>query len=255
MNEQPAPNEDLSKVPQHHAPEPDLTAADLAARKRFPHSAPPEKRSHETSFVVEDSFYRSRLPKPTHWSVAWSDLMMTMFVLFLSMFVYQAAHEEFLAAPTPEIVGGDTTDALDINGESDLIVPIVPLKHKAPLITSGTIKKVEKVQVEDIDVDEVFREKTDENGQAPTPAPEPVPVQPPEPETPQLAQMAKKELEPIPPPVSLEQPPCTGGHPRLTSQRRGDRTGSTDCGRAEPHSRRQGRSFQRNIRHEQTGSY
>ncbi|MCK5683657.1 hypothetical protein KAJ27_06030, partial [bacterium] len=32
------------------------------------------------SFVIEDSFFRARLPRPVHWSVAWSDLMMTMFI-------------------------------------------------------------------------------------------------------------------------------------------------------------------------------
>jgi len=112
------------------------------------------------SFVIEDSFYRARLSRPVHWSVAWSDLMMTMFILFLTMFVYQASNEEFLLTNTPEIIGGSTTEALDILGDGDLIVPIMPLNRPAPLINSGTVKKIEKIQINDIDVDGIFEENT-----------------------------------------------------------------------------------------------
>jgi len=111
------------------------------------------------SFIIEDSFYRSRLPKATHWSVVWSDLMMTMFILFLSMFVYQAAHKDFLVSNTPEIIGGSTMDAIDVDEYQDLIVPIVPLNHNAPLISSGTVLKVEEVQLNEVNIDEVFHDK------------------------------------------------------------------------------------------------
>lgn len=113
----------------------------------------------QNTFVIEDSFYRSRLPRATHWSIAWSDLMMTMFILFLSMFIYQAAHKEFLVSNTPEIIGGSTSEAIDIAGYQDLIVPISPLSQTAPLITSGTVMKVEKVSPDEIDVDEEFQEQ------------------------------------------------------------------------------------------------
>lgn len=58
------------------------------------------------------------------------------------MFIYQAAHEDFLVSRTPEIIGGSTTEAIDIEGDQDLIVPIVPLSQTAPLITSGTVKMI-----------------------------------------------------------------------------------------------------------------
>lgn len=109
--------------------------------------------------TITDSFYRSRLPRATHWSVAWSDLMMTMFVLFLSMFVYQAAHKDFLVSDSPQVIGGSTADAIDVDAIQDLIVPIVPLSHNAPLITSGTVFKVKEVTVDELDIDEAFREK------------------------------------------------------------------------------------------------
>jgi chemotaxis protein MotB len=37
------------------------------------------------------------LRRNSHWSVAWADLMMTMFILFMVMFVYKTADREFLS--------------------------------------------------------------------------------------------------------------------------------------------------------------
>jgi len=124
-------------------------------------SAPPQatQQFQGNSSPYADSFYRSRLPRATHWSIAWSDLMMTMFVLFLSMFVYQAAHKDFLVSDSPQVIGGSTTDALDVDEIQDLIVPIVPLSHNAPLITAGTVFKVEEVTLDEVNIDEAFREK------------------------------------------------------------------------------------------------
>lgn len=42
-------------------------------------------------------FFPASTSRSTHWSIAWSDLMMTMFVLFMVMFVYKAADKEFLS--------------------------------------------------------------------------------------------------------------------------------------------------------------
>jgi len=44
-------------------------------------------------FFSERRVHSSR----SHWSIAWSDLMMTMFILFMVMFVYKAADREFLS--------------------------------------------------------------------------------------------------------------------------------------------------------------
>lgn len=115
-----------------------------------------EKPFSLNSFVIEDSFYRSRSPRPVHWSVSWSDLMMTMFILFLSMFVYQASHEKFLMSDEPEIVGGSTTDALDIMGDNNIIVPIVPITPKAP-IRSEKLSNAQGIDIEDLNIDEMFR--------------------------------------------------------------------------------------------------
>ncbi|MBU0944121.1 MAG: OmpA family protein [Proteobacteria bacterium] len=92
--------------------------------------------------------------------------MMTMFILFLSLFVYQAAHEEFLVSHTPEVIGGSTTEALDIERDNDLITPIIPLKNKVPLLSAGTIKKVETIKIAPLDIDTVFKEKAEPPPQA-----------------------------------------------------------------------------------------
>jgi chemotaxis protein MotB len=85
------------------------------------------------------------MPRPTHWSVAWSDLMMTMFVLFLCMYVYQSANQQFLAKKKPEIIGGDTTEALQTIDTGKATLPFPPIRPGLPLITAGTVKKVERI--------------------------------------------------------------------------------------------------------------
>ena len=102
-------------------------------------------QSH-TVFQVDDSSFISSMPRATHWSIAWSDLMMTMFVLFLSMFVYQAAHQEFLQKKEPEIIGGDTTEALKSMDSSGATFPFSPISPELPLATTKSIKKIEPVQ-------------------------------------------------------------------------------------------------------------
>ncbi|MGV1101021.1 OmpA/MotB family protein [Thiovibrio sp. JS02] len=55
-------------------------------------------------FVIDDTFRRGHMPRSPHWSVPWSDLMMTMFIFFVVLYVYQQAHKEFLS---PEGLGGE----------------------------------------------------------------------------------------------------------------------------------------------------
>lgn len=50
----------------------------------------------------KDIFYHIRKPRSVHWSIAWSDLMMTMFVLFLVMYIYQYKNTDlFIDNSTP----------------------------------------------------------------------------------------------------------------------------------------------------------
>ncbi len=112
--------------------------------------------STNSIFLLDESTFHPAMPKISHWSIAWSDLMMTMFVLFLSMFIYQAAHKDFLVTDEVEVLGGETNEALEITDDSRAGFPFVPLKPGAPLITSGTVKKVEPITLLDIDKETVF---------------------------------------------------------------------------------------------------
>lgn len=109
-----------------------------------------------TVFHIDDNTFRSSLPRASHWSIAWSDLMMTMFVLFLSMYVYQTANQEFLQKKTPEIIGGDTTEALQSLDSSGASFPFAPISPGLPLLTGGTVKKVEQVEIEQMNPDAVY---------------------------------------------------------------------------------------------------
>lgn len=118
-----------------------------------------------TVFHIDDNTFTPSLPRASHWSIAWSDLMMTMFVLFLSMYVYQTANQEFLKKKTPEILGGDTTEALQTLDSSGASFPFAPIHPGLPLITGGTVKKVEQVKIGSLEPDTDYPAE-------PTPPPE-----------------------------------------------------------------------------------
>jgi len=61
----------------------------------------------------ESSLQRLRMPRSPHWSVVWSDLMMTMFILFAVLYIYQSANREVLfeQVPSPDVgTGGRMND-------------------------------------------------------------------------------------------------------------------------------------------------
>ena len=115
-------------------------------------------------FIVDETSFRSSIPKVSHWSIAWSDLMMTMFILFLSMFVYQASHKEFLVSDEIEVIGGDTTEALDITHDNKNTFPFVPIDPARPIMSGGSVKKVEPINVQDIEVDARFFDEDRKGG-------------------------------------------------------------------------------------------
>ncbi len=58
----------------------------------------------------DDIFDRMRMPRAPNWSVAWSDLMMTMFIFFMVLFIAHQADKEFVpgAGPMGSEVGLET---------------------------------------------------------------------------------------------------------------------------------------------------
>jgi chemotaxis protein MotB len=59
-----------------------------------------------------DIFLQRKMPNKVHWSIPWSDLMMTMFILFVVMFIYHSTQKEFLS---PDGLKTKETKALTIN--------------------------------------------------------------------------------------------------------------------------------------------
>jgi len=103
-----------------------------------------------TVFHIDESTFISTNPKTSHWSIAWADLMMTMFVLFLTMFIYKAADQQFLNENGQEIIGGDTTEALHSFDDSKATLPFPVVTDGLPMITAGTLKKIVPVPVDQL---------------------------------------------------------------------------------------------------------
>ncbi len=49
----------------------------------------------------ERSFDRLRMPRAPHWAIVWSDLMMTMFIFFVVLYIYQSSPEEVFFGEGP----------------------------------------------------------------------------------------------------------------------------------------------------------
>ena len=151
----PDTSSDLRQAPPAGS-EPGGTSQPAPDRRRADLLPPTHDRRQFTVFQIDDFIFQPTVTRTTHWSVPWSDLMMTMFILFLIMFVYQTAHKELLIGSQTEVIGGETTGALEIAPEKTASIPYVPIKPGLPLITAGTIKKVVPIHIYDIDGDTRF---------------------------------------------------------------------------------------------------
>lgn len=193
---------------QQPAPIQQETPAAAAPAQRKPPVPPDWQQSSQPVFVVEDSFYRSRTPpRPVHWSIAWSDLMMTMFVLFLTLFVHQRTHQEILAHGKPNKVADETVPVQAKEEKSALVFH--PITQEVTLKTSEELQETSTPPREQTGADILIRHKTVEDQPrtepqtaAPTPAPEAVQeTRSPVPE----AVQEKPSPSPTPPPPQPEQ--------------------------------------------------
>ena len=91
----------------------------------------------ESVFPVEDCFASAGMPPASHWSVGWADLMMTMFILFLVLYVHQGEKEHFLEPRKSEIIAGDTAQA-----QSPATPAFPKITDGAPLVTAGSVRKI-----------------------------------------------------------------------------------------------------------------
>lgn len=90
---------DVEKVPSSQAP--NCSEKGLCSPPDSQSSLPKLTESGSPDLFAngeEDLFLHDRMPKSIHWSVPWSDLMMTMFILFLVMYLYQSSNQGRLPA-------------------------------------------------------------------------------------------------------------------------------------------------------------
>ncbi len=72
-------------------------------------------------FTEDETFFRQKSSAKGQWAVVWSDLMMTMFILFVVLFAYQAAHREFLSKEELRVGPGIGHDTLPVEDETPKI--------------------------------------------------------------------------------------------------------------------------------------
>ncbi len=130
-------------------------------------------------FVVEDSFYRSRVPRPAHWSIAWSDLMMTMFVVFLALYVHQRANRDILAHGEPNRVADETVPVQADDARNSLIFH--PISQEVSIKASSPRDEVQPPSREEPGADILLRRPPVKQEAKPEPPP---PVPAPEPKSP-----------------------------------------------------------------------
>jgi len=95
----------------------------------------------ESVFPVEDSFAFAVMPPASNWAVGWADLMMTMFIFFLVLYVHQSHQGEtqrFLGPRKMEVIAGDTAPA-----QSPATPNFPKITDGAPLVTAGSVRKIE----------------------------------------------------------------------------------------------------------------
>lgn len=156
------------------------------------------QHSSQPVFVVEDSFYRSRTPpRPVHWSIAWSDLMMTMFILFLVLFAHLRSHHEILAHGTPNKVA-DETIPVQVEGAKNGLV-FHPISQDVSMKISDNVQEILPPTREVSGADVLIRHQMAEDRaeeESITPIPEL-----PQPATREVAQQAPSVPQPLQPTV------------------------------------------------------
>lgn len=115
--------------------------------------------SSQPVFVIDDSFYRSRTPpRPVHWSIAWSDLMMTMFILFLTLFAHQRSHLDVLAHGKPNTIADETIPVQADETKSSLVFH--PISQEISRKTTSQMKETSLPSREQTGADVLIRHKT-----------------------------------------------------------------------------------------------
>ena len=69
--------------------------------------------------IGEDILFANEMPRAVPWSVAWADVMMTMFIIFAALYLYKAPAKETAAIP----------EVKTEHVEKEVMFPWVPVIH------------------------------------------------------------------------------------------------------------------------------
>jgi chemotaxis protein MotB len=95
----------------------------------------------------EDLLFRNKMPKTMHWSISWSDLMMTMFILFAIMYIYQSSSRDVLSSKERE-------STIDARIESGADIAVGKPGECAPTL-KGSISDIYALSKETVEVNEL----------------------------------------------------------------------------------------------------
>lgn len=91
-----------------------------------------------------------------HWSVPWSDLMMTMFILFTVLFVYASAKRDFLEAFRGHVAHEQTRDTGDVGRQQGPVsVYDLPAPGHLPSIGPQQLFEMAKASIDETGVKDV----------------------------------------------------------------------------------------------------
>ncbi len=80
-----------------------------------------DKQTHQGNLpfsgATKDFLFRNRMPKAMHWAVPWSDLMMTMFILFAILYIYHSSGYDMLHNEKKE-----TTTSVSLESKADYTI-------------------------------------------------------------------------------------------------------------------------------------
>ncbi|OQX05317.1 MAG: hypothetical protein BWK76_27685 [Desulfobulbaceae bacterium A2] len=104
---------------------------------------------------------------PTHWSIGWSDLMMTMCMLFLILYVQQTTQRNFLRDTGEEVVAGSE---IELRHTPENAVPLAPISPQISDRPGDTLKRVEPERKTVQELDELLMQQPGPTKTAATPA-------------------------------------------------------------------------------------
>jgi chemotaxis protein MotB len=115
------------------------------------------KEDARISYLSERALLEDGMEMPSlHWSVPWSDLMMTMFILFTVLFVYASAKRDFLEAFRGHVAHEQTRETNDVGRrQGPVSVYDLPAPGQLPSIGPQQLFEMAKASIDETGIKDV----------------------------------------------------------------------------------------------------